>query len=77
MQRGSNNLAPDFHCVLQVSQWCGLAAKEGMPIQAGVGVPRPAPGQSLAPFVLCTGQMTPRNIAVISECHILSTELMN
>lgn len=36
MQRGSNNLAPDFHCVLQVSQWCGLAAKEGMPIQAGV-----------------------------------------
>lgn len=51
MQRGSNNLAPDFHCVLQVSQWCGLAAKEGMPIQAGVGVPRPAPGQPLWPHL--------------------------
>ena len=32
---------------------------------------------SLVPLVLCTGQMTPRNIVFISEYHILSTELTN
>ena len=40
----------DFLCVLQVSQWCGLAAKEGMPIRAGVGVPCPAPGSLSFPI---------------------------